>query len=203
MCEFVNLPNATPTIDINQISERGNYRGIIKPFREHWLSHLANKHQWSRGAELGVWKGRTFLHLLKRCPKLTMIGVDLWAPQPTNNGPENYVDWNHAEFEKNVRKQSEQYGGRAIIYKMSTLEAAEHVADESLDFVFIDADHSSEAVRNDITVWSSKVKPSGMILGHDINWPTVKIVIDELCPSYEVGPDNVWATWKDRARGWG
>ncbi len=163
-----------------------------RPGREFYIEYLVKQHNWQYGCELGVWRGRTFLHLLNSCPSLTMIGVDLWAPQPDNEGPENYVNWPHAKYEKMVRDGSKDFEGRAIIYKMLTDEAADLVNDESLDFVFIDADHSSEAVRNDILKWTPKVKPSGFIIGHDINWDTVKIIVDELVPGYSIGPDNLW-----------
>lgn len=162
--------------------------------REHWIAHLATTNHWKEGAELGVWKGRTFLHLLRACPKLTMHGVDLWAPQPDNDGPEQYTEpqWQHDQFEKMVRTGAEPYQTRAHIYKMSTHEASKLFSDESLDFIFIDADHSSEAVRQDINDWVPKVKSTGWIIGHDINWPPVKAVVDELVPGYVIGPDNAW-----------
>jgi predicted O-methyltransferase YrrM len=83
-----------------------------------------------------------------------------------------------------------------IIIKDWTTKAAEQIEDNSLDFVFIDADHSKEAVRNDINIWSTKVKGTGWILGHDINWPEVKAIVDELLPGYVIGPDNVWGRAK-------
>ena len=164
--------------------------------REHWIAHLANEKGWTKGAELGVWRGRTFLHVLKTCPQLTLIGVDLWQPQPDNEGPENYIDWPHEQNERQVREGAKPFGERAIVYKMRTEEAANLVEDNSLDFVFVDADHSTDAVRNDIMAWAPKVKDSGWIIGHDINWPTVKVVADELLPGYVIGPDNAWGRQK-------
>lgn len=165
--------------------------------REHWIAHLANKYQWTKGAELGIWRGRTFLHVLEHCPKLTLIGVDLWAPQPDNPGPEQWEDWPHQEYERNVRKQAKRYGERAIIIKDWTSEAVKQVEDNSLDFVFVDADHGTDAVRNDFITWIPKVKDSGVLFGHDINWPTVKVVADELLPGYVIGPDNAWCRTKN------
>lgn len=44
----------------------------------------------------------------------------------------------------------------------------------SLDFVFIDADHSYESVLNDILSWFPKVKENGILAGHDYNLEVVK-----------------------------
>ena len=38
---------------------------------------------------------------------------------------------------------------------------------DSLDFVFIDGDHSTEAVTADIEAWLPKLKPDGVLAGHD------------------------------------
>ena len=51
--------------------------------------------------------------------------------------------------------------------QMASIAAAATFADATLDFVFIDADHSYEAAKADIAAWRSKVKPGGILCGHD------------------------------------
>ena len=43
-------------------------------------------------------------------------------------------------------------------------------APESVDFVYIDANHSYTYVRDDIQTWLPKVKKGGIIGGHDYDW---------------------------------
>lgn len=50
---------------------------------------------------------------------------------------------------------------------MSSVEAATMFTDKSLSFVFIDANHSYQNVKNDILAWMPKLKDSGIIAGHD------------------------------------
>ncbi len=166
--------------------------------REEYLGEMAQINRWKRGAELGLSSGRTFLHLLKHVPNLTLIGVDLWAAQPGNPGPEDYVGWPHEENESRVREGAKEFGERAIIYKMRTDDAAALVPDGSLDFIFIDADHSAQAVRRDIKLWSPKVRKGGWICGHDIDWSSVHEVVEELLPGYIMGPDSMWAREKSQ-----
>lgn len=176
-------PRATPSIALPD--------GCRK--RGQWLEHLIKVHGWSCGAELGVWRGETFTHLLANCAGLSCLyGVDLWASQPDNDGPESYVDWPHDENERRVRAVAARHGDRGRVLKMWTHEAARLVPDESLDFVYIDADHSEQGVRRDIADWLPKVKATGWILGHDINWDTVRRAVDDLLPGYVIGPDNAW-----------
>lgn len=51
--------------------------------------------------------------------------------------------------------------------RLPSVEAAKSFKDESLDVVFIDAEHTYEAVRDDINAWYPKVKLGGYIAGHD------------------------------------
>jgi FkbM family methyltransferase len=169
-----------------------------KPRRFHVLERLIRQKGWTKGAELGVFKGDTFLHLLENCPGLTLIGVDLWAPTPNEiikdqkTGEQDYARFPMAEYEAHVRGEAKQYGKRAQILKMSTLEAAETIPDQSLDFVFVDASHTTEAVMADIMAWAPKLKPKGRMMGHDSGWPSVKRAIDTLCPAWRPYPNSVW-----------
>lgn len=145
---------------------------------------------WTKGAELGVFKGDTFLRLLAKCPQLTLIGVDLWAEQDTP-GQEDKIGRDFEGFYLNIQQKADP--NRAILIKDWTVQAAEYVDEGSLDFVFIDADHSYEAVKADIAAWKSKIKPTGKMLGHDINWESVQRAVAEVYPNYTTHPDNCWS----------
>ena len=51
-----------------------------------------------------------------------------------------------------------------------SIKAAKEFEDGSLDFVYIDANHSYDAVKADILAWLPKVKKGGIIGGHDLDW---------------------------------
>ena len=50
---------------------------------------------------------------------------------------------------------------------MPSQSSAHVLADASFDFVFIDADYSYRSTKADIRAWRSKVKPGGILCGHD------------------------------------
>jgi Methyltransferase domain len=89
---------------------------------------------------------------------------------------------------------------------MDSKEAAAYVPDGSLDFVFIDADHSYEGCKADIQAWLPKLKPSGFISGHDYDntdFPCfgVKQAVDEIFGPPETGANFTWRvrlaeTWR-------
>lgn len=51
--------------------------------------------------------------------------------------------------------------------RLYSSQASSLVADASLDLVYLDADHSYEAVTADIKAWMPKIKSGGWISGHD------------------------------------
>jgi len=73
------------------------------------------------------------------------------------------------------------------VLRMPSLDAAQRFADRSIDMVFIDADHSYEAVKADILAWAPKARR--ILCGHDYgldSWPGVTLAVRELIGSYHV-----------------
>src|SRR5688572_21614184 len=116
------------------------------------LVKLVQQHGWTRGAELGVDKGILFGMLLRECPALNLIGVDTF-PNP--------------ERSRRVFELEKTEVDRALVLSGTTRDCSEGVRDGALDFVFIDADHGYQAVKEDIELWRPKVRPGGWLGGHD------------------------------------
>ena len=55
-------------------------------------------------------------------------------------------------------------------------EVLNQFEDKSLDFVYIDGDHSYNAVMNDIKNWIPKIKDNGLIGGHDYHTGLLDVV---------------------------
>lgn len=167
--------------------------------RWHAVAGIALFHGFRYGVELGVSGGRFTSFLCATIHDMHMTAVDLWQEQPQNNsdGSQTYLaddGWKHEEAFQNFKESCRLFfPGRVKIMRMSTLDAAKMVEDESVDFVFIDADHSYEGCKGDIDAWLPKVRKNGMLCGHDYNWPTVKQAVDERgWRTLTVAPDNVW-----------
>ncbi len=153
---------------------------------------------WRRGAEIGVYKGETFFHLLKRFPELTLYGVDIWESQPAQDkfydqGGRSYkFDELPGHYTRIAKRAAKEFPGRGLVLKGLSVEMAAQVADGSLDFVFIDGDHLEEGVRADIKAWKPKVRYGGVVSGHDIHMPGVASAVMDLCPGFEKFKQNVW-----------
>jgi predicted O-methyltransferase YrrM len=70
--------------------------------------------------------------------------------------------------EEAFRERMESYTNVEMIKKYSS-EASLDFRDQSLDMVYIDGDHSSKAVMEDLDIWIPKVKDGGVVSGHDGN----------------------------------
>lgn len=181
-----------PGLKIPPPSEPTKHFGPEIRHRSDVIASLALSRGWTRGAELGVAEGKNAERILRKCPNLHLVVVDLWEPQKQNKGPENWADWPHDQHEAAAHARLSRFSGRVDIIKGLTIDAAQAVPDNALDFVFIDADHSEAGVRTDIRCWLPKIKPGGTLLGHDAAWPGVRAAIDDLCPGYWIGPNDVW-----------
>jgi predicted O-methyltransferase YrrM len=166
---------------------------IVPPYwtRGQFLSLLVERFEWRRGAEIGLSSGETSQYLLQHNPSLHMVGVDARRAFP-GHAPDDFLNWDHAHLKSVAEVNLAPYADRFRYIEALSVEAAQAVTDASMDFVFIDADHSEAAVRTDILAWLPKIKAEGWITGHDISYPTVRAAVDDMIPRYQIGPDVVW-----------
>jgi predicted O-methyltransferase YrrM len=188
------FPRPLPGFDIPPLVPQSIPPRNIPPYweRKHFLSFLIDHFDWKLGAEIGVADGGTSAHLLSKHPELHMIGVDARRVFFDHAGPDDFISWDHDALRQLAEFNLAPFKDRWAMFETLSVEAAERVPDASLDFVFIDADHSEGACRADIIAWLPKVRARGWLLGHDINWKGVRAAVDDLYPGYHIGPDVVW-----------
>lgn len=169
--------------------------------RFNWLKRMIKERGYTNGAEIGCARGRTTSYLLKKCPTLSLICVDLWGPAPKGNGGTQYKKWDFDNIYKGFLRSVASHNGRVRIIQSLSWEAASLIEDESLDFVFIDADHEYDSVKKDILAWAPKVKTGGTVCGHDTHFSGVMKAIKELIPNHKlVGIDHMWECRKEDVR---
>lgn len=54
-----------------------------------------------------------------------------------------------------------------VVLRGESVDIAKQVQDLSLDWVYLDADHERKAVEADLAAWYPKVRPGGLVAGHD------------------------------------
>lgn len=140
--------------------------------------------------EIGVFAGEA-TRIFAASPKVAQVyAVDNWA----------FADFDvtlgcfraaevEAAFDRVLAERPD------VIRKVKTdsLSAAAQFADGSVDLVYIDANHNYFAVRADMAAWRSKVKPGGILAGHDYDKIGVRRAVDEAYPGgVHVCADASW-----------
>lgn len=144
------------------------------------------------GVEVGVHRGALSETLLKALPSLRLLMVDPYTPH-----------WQYPEQEQFRREAYQRTRNLNAIYLyLSSVDAAANV-NGGFDFVFIDADHSYEAVRDDLNAWWPHVRSGGLFCGHDYHKddiPGVTQAVDEWAAATGVqvfaNDGNIWSVLK-------
>lgn len=115
------------------------------------------------GAEIGVEVGAFSKYLIKNNSNLKLYCVDSWlAYRDIANGR------SQARQDINYEKAKQKLAPyNCELIKKPSMEAVKDFGDESLDFVYIDASHDYNYVKEDIREWSRKVRKGGIVAGHD------------------------------------
>lgn len=131
---------------------------------------------FTRGAEIGVERGKFAEVLCRAMPGLVLLAVDAWESRPGYREHVTPELW--TEIEQDARARLRPYG--AIVVKARSTEAARAVPDGSLDFIYVDGDHAEASVVADLAAWASKVRTGGVVAGHDWNLPSVKRAVQDV-----------------------
>src|SRR2546430_464414 len=103
---------------------------------------------FKKGAEIGVANGYFSSYLCNLIPDLYLLCVD---------------DWANDRFAPTYNKAMRVLNGLNVkIIRKESMEAAADIPDESLDFVYIDANHAYHYVKQDIREWTKKVRKGGI-----------------------------------------
>jgi len=115
----------------------------------------------------------------------TLHLVDPWTEVEDSIDPHAF----DPKSEENARNRMAKFGDKIKWHKCLSMEAVAKFADESLDFVYIDANHSYKYVSEDMDKWWHTIKFGGVLAGHDIYsmfCPQVTQAVVEFCQSKQV-----------------
>lgn len=141
------------------------YQPIVPLMCTRWgsLGKLFRQLGFKLGVEVGVERGRFSKHLCLSIPNLKLYCVDAWQVY------EDYrVHVNQERLDNFFLETKERLKPfNAHLIRDWSMSAVRRFADNSLDFVFIDAAHDYKHVKEDIWEWHKKVRPGGIVSGHD------------------------------------
>jgi hypothetical protein len=146
-----------PAETLKYVYERCAVRGrdkkdpcrLIK-FTRDQMALMFKELRFTHGAEIGVHLGAYSKVLCEANPNLWLHSIDVWDQEIV-----------YQEALETLRPYN------CYLDRISSLDAARDLPDESLDFVYIDANHHYEHIKADIEAWAPKVRPGGIVSGHD------------------------------------
>jgi predicted O-methyltransferase YrrM len=131
--------------------------GFILRKRAH-LTALFDRMGYRIGAEVGVCEGIFSAHILAHSKVRLLYSIDPWLDTQGK-----FVTSVHEA----CRRRLDPFGTRSQIIVGTSPKAAHRFADGSLDFVYLDGDHSYAGVTADLEAWHAKVRAGGLLAGHD------------------------------------
>jgi len=174
---------------------------------ENWFSYadfykkiVNNLSDNSIIVEVGCWKGRSTcclgVEIYNSNKNIILNCVDAWKYIPTTEQPisnQEEFDRVYLEFLSNTTP----FDKFINVIRKSSIEASTLFPDETVDFIFIDANHTYESVKEDSIIWLPKLKKGGIIAGHDYFTKVhagVKQAVDEIFGNkiHLIPEQNVW-----------
>lgn len=150
---------------------------VIPGMKRADLAKLFGEINFKIGAEIGVLSGEYSEVLCRLNPKAKIYSIDSWISYS------EFPDFTKKNVLSNCYNTAVKTLGKyknSNIIKKTSMDAIRDFADESLDFVYIDANHTFEYVFKDVTKWSKKVRKGGIVAGHDFEEHIAKKAFGEV-----------------------
>jgi hypothetical protein len=111
------------------------------------------------GVEIGVLNGETSRALLNINPEIWLVGIDPLIP----DSMEASLIGNEAK----IRENTQEFGWRFKFIHDYSQNVHHLFESKSVDFLFIDGDHTYNGVKQDFELYYDKVRKGGLIYFHD------------------------------------
>ena len=142
------------------------------------------------GAEVGVAAGDHSLMLCQNVPALKLYCIDPWE---VLDGYQSFGNTKLSAWHEEAIQKLAPYN--CTFMCSTSMVAVKEFSDHSLDFVYIDGAHDFKNIAMDVCEWIKKVKPGGILYGHDfVRKPFgryhchVKDVVEAYANSHEISP---------------
>lgn len=174
-------------IDIREASKIDGWMTVSEL---QWLAEHAKPCKFI--AEIGSWQGRSTRAMAENCPNGRVFAVDTFDGTGSDESINRLIgkpkEWLFDQFRMNMLGL-----GNVNALKLPSLEAVKQIPDSmKFDLIFIDADHSYDAVKADIEAWKPKLSEHGLLCGHDHSWPGVATAVAELLPEAKRAVGDIW-----------
>ncbi|MEO0011871.1 MAG: hypothetical protein RLZZ535_260 [Cyanobacteriota bacterium] len=121
-------------------------------------------------AEVGVYKGDFASQLLQHCDSIEKYYmIDPWRHLEDWNKPANKNNNTFEQFFLETKEKTSFAADKTVILRGKTTEVVEKIPNESLDFAYIDGDHTLKGITIDLIRLFDKIRVGGWIGGDDFS----------------------------------
>lgn len=138
------------------------------PAQRNDIIPMLEQLKWTTAIEVGVQKGllaKKMLSNWKSCTEYKL--VDLWGKEEGYQEPGGHSQDFHDRAYGETRRRVKPFMDKVEFFVMRSTDAAKKMQDNHFDFVYLDARHDYCAVAEDIRSYWPKVRPGGILAGHD------------------------------------
>jgi len=133
---------------------------MIKLNSRYLLHNYINTNRIFNVAEIGVGFGCYACYILESCPQIEhYYGIENFGGK--------FMKGSMSLQRKRVEERMDEYKRRFIWKIGDSVSMSEQFEDGSLDLIYIDGDHSFNGVYGDLRAWYPKLRPGGVLSGHD------------------------------------
>jgi Methyltransferase domain len=121
-------------------------------------------------AEIGVYRGQFAARVLDGCPGIaTYYMIDPWRNLADWNKPANKTDKVFEKFYAEAMERTHAHEAKRVVLRGTTAEVIDQIPDGSLDFAYIDGDHTLRGITVDLIKVFPKIREGGWIGGDDFS----------------------------------
>ena len=141
---------------------------------EHFEIKCPLKNKNLKIAEIGVFTGVNSKEMMKY-----LNVAELYLIDPYENYENTHMGKiNFSEAETIAKRRMKKFGKKVKFIKESSSDAVNRIPND-MDYIYIDGNHNYEYVKDDIMNYWDKVRPGGLLAGHDIGiYDVLKAVLE-------------------------
>lgn len=134
--------------------------------------------------EIGSWAGRSAalmgVEIINSGKPITLHCIDPWVDGgPDLSATEHWKGMRDHKLIDLFRRNTKPVSSVIRMHHGLSEERYVDFEDYSIDFLMVDGLHTYEAVKQDIALYTPKMKHDGIMSGDDYTWPGVKQAVDE------------------------
>ena len=151
------------------------------------ITNLIHSMNLRVGCEIGVAYGFQSIFFLENSNIEKLYSIDPYQHFPDYDDFMNFSQPYFDVLYHRVNLRLSVFKEKSCLLRMTSTEAAKQFNSNSLDFIYIDGDHSYKAVTADLEAWFDKIRSGGLVSGDDyVVFPTTARAVNDFVHNQKI-----------------